>query len=85
MKDESYQYIGYVYYIPMVKSNILSLRKLLEKWYEIKIKDRTLTLLDTKRATIAKVAMKNNRMFFLNMETDVPKCMCEWWDLALVY
>jgi len=57
-----------------VKNNILSLRQLLEKGYEIKMKDCILTLLDTKRAMIAKVAMKNNKMFLLNIKTDVPKC-----------
>jgi hypothetical protein len=57
-----------------VKSNKLSLRQLLEKGYEIKMKDHILTLLDTQGALIAKVTMTNNRMFLLNTETDVPKC-----------
>jgi len=48
LKDGSHQFIGDVYYIPTVKSNILSLGQLLENRYEIKMKDRTLTLLDTK-------------------------------------
>jgi hypothetical protein len=57
-----------------VKNNILSLGQLLDKGYEIKMKDCTLTLLDTKRVMIAKVAMTNNKMFLLNIKTDVPKC-----------
>jgi len=48
---------------------------LLEKGYEIKMKDYTLTLLDTKGHMIAKVAMTKNRMFLLNIETDMPKCL----------
>jgi hypothetical protein len=32
---------------------------------------------------IVKVAMIKNRMFLLEM--DVPKCMCERWNLALAY
>jgi hypothetical protein len=48
LKYESHQFIGDVYYISMVKSNILSLGQLLEKRYKIKIKNCTLTLLDTK-------------------------------------
>jgi len=60
----------------MMKSNILILEQLLEKGYEIKMKDHTLTLLDTKRDMIAKVAMiKKNRMFLLNIKTDVSKCL----------
>jgi len=39
------------------------------------MKDRTLILLDTKWDMIAKVAMKNNRMFLLNIEMDVLKCL----------
>jgi hypothetical protein len=59
-----------------MKSNILILEQLLEKGYEIKMKDHTLTLLDTKRDMIAKVAMiKKNRMFLLNIKTDVSKCL----------
>jgi hypothetical protein len=45
--------------------------------YEIKMKYHTLTLLDTKGAVIEKVARIKNRIFLLNIETDVPKCMCE--------
>jgi len=49
----------------------------LKKGYEIKMKDRILTLLDTKEDMIAKVAMIKNKMFLLNIEMDVPKYMCE--------
>jgi len=61
----------------MMKSNILILEQLLEKGYEIKMKNHTLTLLDTKRDMIAKVAMikKKNRMFLLNIKMDVSKCL----------
>jgi hypothetical protein len=75
LKDEIHQFIGDVYYISMVKNNILSLRQLLKKRYMIKMKDRILTLLGTKGDMIVKVAMIKNRMFLLEM--DVPKCMCE--------
>jgi hypothetical protein len=39
------------------------------------MKDYTLTLLDTKGNMIAKVAMKKNIIFLLNIEIDVPKCL----------
>jgi hypothetical protein len=39
------------------------------------MKNRTLTLLDTKEDMIAKVAMTKNRMFLLNIEKDLPKCL----------
>jgi hypothetical protein len=77
LNDESHQFIGDVYYILTIKSNILSIGQLSEKGYEIKMKYRTLTLLDIKGDMIAKVAMTKNIMFLLNIETDLPKCMCE--------
>jgi hypothetical protein len=73
LKDESHQFISDVYFIPNVKSNILSLGQLLEKGYEIKMKDRTLTLLDAKEYMIAKVVMTKNKMFLPNIEMNVPK------------
>jgi len=75
LKDGSHQFIGDVYYIPSVKNNTLSLGQLLEKRYEIKMKYCIFTLLDTKGDIIANVAMIKNRMFLLNIETDVPKCL----------
>jgi len=49
---------------------------LLEKGYEIKMKDRAMTLLDTYRAVIVKVTMtKKNIMFLLNIKTGVPRCL----------
>ena len=75
LKDGSHQFIGDVYYIPTVKSNISSLGQLLKKKYEIKMKDRILTLLDIKKAMIAKVDMTKNKMLLLNIETDVSQCL----------
>ena len=77
LKNEIHRFIGNVYCIPMVKSNILSLEQLLEQRYEIKMKDYTLTLLDIKGIMIAKVVMINNRMFLLNIKMNMFKCMCE--------
>jgi hypothetical protein len=48
-----------------------------EKGSETKMKDHILKLLDTKGVMIAKIVMTKNRMFLLNIETDVPKCIYE--------
>ena len=53
----------------------MSLGQWLEKGYEIKMKDRTLILLDTHESMVAKVTMKNNKKFLLNIEMDMPKCV----------
>jgi hypothetical protein len=47
----------------------------LEKGYEIKMKDHTLTLLDTYGAMITRVTITKNEIFLLNIETNVPKCL----------
>jgi hypothetical protein len=39
------------------------------------MKNHTLTLLDTHGAMIAKVTMIKNKIFLLNIETDIPKCL----------
>jgi len=75
LKYRSHQFIGDIYYIPILKNNILNFRQLLEKGYEIKMKNHNLTILDTKRAIIAKVFITKDRMFLLNIEINVPKCL----------
>jgi len=37
------------------------------------MKDRSLTILNTHETIIAKVTMIKNKMFLLNIETNVPK------------
>jgi hypothetical protein len=48
---------------------------LLEKGYEIKMKDLILTLLNTHEAMVTKITMTKNIMFLLNIDIDVPKCL----------
>jgi hypothetical protein len=75
IKNGSHQFIGDVYYVSTIKCNILSLRQLLEKGYEIKMKDHTLTLRDTHGTIIARVTITKNEIFLLNIETNVSKCL----------
>jgi hypothetical protein len=73
LKNKSHQFISDIYYIPNLKKNILSLKQLLEKGYEIKMTD--LILLNTHEAMITKITMTKNIMFLLNIDTNVPKCL----------
>ena len=41
------------------------------------MKYRTLTVFDNHGAMITKVTMRKNKMFLLNIETNVPKGICE--------
>ena len=58
-----------------MKSNILSLGQLLEKGYDIQLKDSNLSIRDHSSKVIAKVPMSRNRMFVLNIQNDVAQCL----------
>ncbi|CAA7045431.1 unnamed protein product [Microthlaspi erraticum] len=44
LKNGDHQFISNVYYIPNMKTNILSLGQLLEKGYDIRLKDNNLSI-----------------------------------------
>jgi len=46
LKDGRQNFISNVYYVPEMKTNILSMGQLLEKGYEILMKDKKLNLRD---------------------------------------
>ncbi|KAM2341820.1 hypothetical protein ACFX1X_014282 [Malus domestica] len=75
LKNGGHQLISNVYYVPNMKSNILSLGQLLEKGYDIHMKNYSLFLRDDKGRFIAKVKMSKNRMFPMNIQNDVAKCL----------
>ena len=75
LKNGGHQFITNVYYVPSMKSNILSLGQLLEKGYDILMKNRSLSIRDEIGSLIAQVPMTKNRMFLLNIQTDVGKCL----------
>ncbi|KAJ4769831.1 polyprotein [Rhynchospora pubera] len=75
LKNGSETFITNVYYVPDIKSNILSLGQLLELGYTVVIKDRTLYLRDKNDRLIAQVEMTKNRMFKLNLMNVQAKCL----------
>ncbi|PWA57377.1 copia-type polyprotein [Artemisia annua] len=74
-KNGSHQYISDVYNVPNLKSNILSVRQLLEKNYDIHFKYRSATIRNPEGKLIAKVPMTKNLMFLLNNQHVEPKCL----------
>ncbi|KAK4258396.1 hypothetical protein QN277_007851 [Acacia crassicarpa] len=74
-KNGNKGYITNVYYIPSLKSNLISIGQLLEKGYDIHLKDSSLTMKNQKGELIAKVEMTSNRLFKMNIQTDGFKCM----------
>ncbi|KAI0529711.1 hypothetical protein KFK09_002268 [Dendrobium nobile] len=75
LKNGKHQFIFNVYFVPNMKSNILSLGQLLEKGYDIHLQNNYLFLKDNIGTLIAKVPMSRNRMFLLNIQNDVAKCL----------
>ncbi|KAG8366095.1 hypothetical protein BUALT_Bualt17G0040300 [Buddleja alternifolia] len=75
LKDRSHQFISNVFYVPEMKSNILSLGQLLEKNYVIHLKNKSLIMRNESVLLLAKVPMTRNRMFMLNIQSDVPRCL----------
>ena len=73
LKNGKHEFISNVYYVLDMKNNILSLRQLLEKGYNILMKDYSLLIRDNHDDMIAKVQKTKNRMFLLNIQTDVSK------------
>jgi len=78
LKNGDHQFISNVHFVPNMKSNILSLGQLLEKGYDIRLKDNNLSKRDNASNLIAKVLMSRNKMFVLSIQNDVAKChkMC---------
>jgi len=64
-----------VYYVPDLKSNILSMGQLMEKGYSVLMKDRVLYLKDKSDRLIAQVEMKKNRMYKLDLKIVQERCL----------
>ncbi|KAM1936926.1 hypothetical protein ACFX15_014142 [Malus domestica] len=72
--DGREEYISDTYYIPGMKSNILSIGQLLQKGYVIHMENMLLTLRNARRKLIARVQMSKNRMFPLKLNTKIGSC-----------
>ena len=77
-KNGIHQFITQVYYVPALKSNILSLGQLLEKEYEIVLKNGALMMRDNKGHLIVKVQMSKNILFSLKIQTNCTKCLKDY-------
>ena len=75
LKNGRHQFISNVYYVPNMKTNILSIEQLLEKGYDIHLKNHSLFIRSDKGNLIAQVPMTSNRMFLLNIQNDIAKCL----------
>ncbi|GAB2290077.1 hypothetical protein Dimus_038084 [Dionaea muscipula] len=74
LKDETKDWISDVYYVPQMRTNILSLGQLMEKGVVINMSGRTLGMTDKLGRQIASVEMVGNRMFLLSINHEM-QCM----------
>lgn len=72
MKNDVVERIPSVFYVPDLKSNLISLGQLQEKGYEITIKSGTCLIKDFERGVIARVQMTANRLFPIIIGDDGP-------------
>jgi hypothetical protein len=75
LKDGGHKVLTNVYYIPWLKSNIISLGHLAERGCEIVLKDKFLWGYDRERKLIMKVERAKNRLYILSLDRVDPICL----------
>ncbi|XP_038678783.1 uncharacterized protein LOC119980235 [Tripterygium wilfordii] len=74
-KDGSHAHISDVYYVPNMRSNILSIGQLLEKGHVLHMEGEYTELRTRENRLIARVRMSTNRMFPLRLNTMLVQCL----------
>ncbi|KAK8938543.1 hypothetical protein KSP39_PZI011604 [Platanthera zijinensis] len=67
--------INDVFYVPGLRSNILSLGQLVEKGYRVLLRDGTLAMKDGQGKEVVRVKMTTNRLFTLSMDVKETACL----------
>lgn len=57
-----------------LKNNVISVGQLVEKAYDIYMKENSLSIRSQVRELIAKVDMTNNRLYTFDMQTGIQHC-----------
>jgi hypothetical protein len=75
MKNNTVQTITSVFYVPDLKSNLISMGQLQERGYIIIIQQSRCQIHHPEKGLIAEAKMTTNRMFPLHIQDDVQKCL----------
>jgi transposase InsO family protein len=75
LKNGGHKVLTVVYYIPKLRSNIISLGQLAERGCKIVIGDEFLWGYDHRRQLIMKVERARNRLYILNLDRVDPVCL----------
>ena len=74
-KDEKRKILADVYYIPELRSNIISLGQVTEFGCDIRMKEDYLILYDRDGNILVKASRSKNRLYKVTMEVDNTKCL----------
>ena len=64
-----------VYYIPQLRSSIISIGELDDRGSEVLIKDEVLRIRDQEQRLLAKVKRSLNRLYLLDLKVEQPVCL----------
>jgi hypothetical protein len=70
-----YRLLTRVYYIPVFRNSIISLRQLDESGSRVEIKDGVMMIWDRHHRLLAKVSRGTNRLYVLNVQVAQPLCL----------
>jgi hypothetical protein len=73
--DQQHKVLANVYYIPKLKSNIISLGQLEEAGCDVRLKNGRLTVVDSEGILIISVPRTNNRLYTLKNAVVSPVCL----------
>ena len=74
-KNEEQRVVSLVYYIPNLKSNILSLGQLTENGCKVVMEDDLLLLYDSSNDILLRVTRSKNRLYKANLRIGKPVCL----------
>ena len=74
-RDGAHKGLTDVYYIPKLRSNIISLGQLEEHGCKIVLEDGHLRIFDKGRKLLVKVPRGKNRLYVLNINLGMPVCL----------
>nr|GEU52681.1 ribonuclease H-like domain, reverse transcriptase, RNA-dependent DNA polymerase [Tanacetum cinerariifolium] len=74
-KNNEQKIVSDIYYIPNLKSNILSLGQLTEIGYKIIMDGNKLTLYDKNKKLLIKVERSKNRLYSIRLQIKAPICL----------
>ncbi|GKU98369.1 hypothetical protein SLEP1_g11381 [Rubroshorea leprosula] len=75
LKNGDHKYISDVFYVPGMKSNLLSVGQLLEKGYVMSLRDDQFSILDKQGTLIIKAPLSKNRMFQVDISGGTYNCL----------